>query len=238
MKDLPRTFIYRDRKELDEFLKDNELNEALYDVFLEVKDSYYNLKISAERIFNEVYYQCTRLMLDPHPEARVWDYLNDAKENTGWRYTSDLVFSMVYAVLSLQPRLPLSIKRFLRCLEGKNLNECYFPAFCKMTDSWGGIECGRIVGEAKYYQSDFIPSPELPERLFSYKPFIWSEVTDDYNQERIRMIVNLWSSEEDKLAVLSMIEDAFDFDEAFTGKQTFFSLYDDNSHIDEDSLPF
>ena len=236
MKNLPRTFIYRDRKELDEFLKDNELNEALYDVFLEVKDSYYNLKISAETIFNEVYYQCTRLMLDPHPEARVWDYLNDAKGNTGWRYTSDLVFSMVYAVFSVQPRLPLSIKRFLRCLEGKNLNECYFPAFRKMVDSWGDIENGWIVGYSKYHQSDFTPSPELPERLFSHKPFIWSEVTEDYCQERIRMIVNLWSSEKDKLAVLNMFEDAFDFDEALKGRQTFFPLCNDN--ISADDLPF
>lgn len=217
MKDLPRTFIYRDRKELDEFLKDNELNEALYDVFLEVKDNYYNLKISAETIFNEVYHQCTRLMLDPHPEARVWDYLNDAKNNTGWRYTSDLVFSMVYAILSLQPRLTSSIKRFLRCLEGKNLNECYFPAFKRMVDSWGGIECGRIVRGAKDFQSDFTSSPEPPERLFVHGTFSWSVVTKDYDQERIRMIVNLWSSQEDRLTVLNLIEDAFVYDEAFTG---------------------
>lgn len=235
MKDLPRTFIYRDRKELDEFLKDNPLNDALYDIFLDVKDSYYNLKIPAEVIFNEVYYQCTRLMLDPHPEARVWDYLNDAKDNTGWRYTSDLVFSMVYAVLSVQPQAPYSVRRFLRCLEGKNLNECYFPSFKNMADIWGGIENGRIVGNTKTYQSDFTPSPESPERINVHKPFIWSEVTDDYNQERIRMIMDLWSDKEDKLAILKMIEDAFDFDEAFRGKQTYSSI---NESLEDTDLPF
>lgn len=225
MKNLPRTFIYRDRKELDDFLKDNPLNDAIYDVFLEVKDSYYNLKVSAEVIFNEVYYQCTRLMLDPHPETRVKFYLDDAKDNIGTRYASDLVFSMVYAVLSLQHDSGQSIKRFLRCLEGKNLNICYFLAFKAMANR---SKCEYIT--------DFSPSPEIPERLFVHRPFIWSVVTDDYNQDRIRMIVNLWSSKKDKLAVLKMMEDAFDFDEAFKGNQTFFPLCDGN--IDTDDLPF
>lgn len=204
MRTLPRTFIYRDKRELDDFLRDNPLNDALYDVFLDVKDNYYNLKISAEKIFNEVYYQCTRLMLDSHPETRLWDYLNDAKENTGWRYTSDLVFSMVYAVLSLQKEISPSIKRFLRYLEGKNLNDCYFPAFQQLVEERRGRES---------YESDFTPCPEPPERVLNYGTFIWSTVTDNYSQERIRMIVNLWKEKEDKLAILDKIEHNFDFDE-------------------------
>ena len=236
MKNLPRTLIYRDRKELDEFLKDNELNNMLYDVFLVVKDSYYNLKISAEAIFNEVYYQCTRLMLDPHPEARVWDYLNDAKDNTGWRYTSDLVFSMVYAVLSLQQEVNLPIQRFLRILKGKNLNQCYFPYFEDMVVGMSGLDYeGEVYEEPKRFKSDFTPCPEPPERLSAYKPFIWSEVTNDYDQEQIRLVVNLWSKKEDKITVLKMIEDAFDFDEAFKGKQTYSLI---NGVNDDMELPF
>lgn len=215
MKDLPRAFIYRDKAELDEFLNNNPLNEALYDVFLEVKDSYYLLKISAEAIFNEVYYQCTRLMLDPHPETRVWDYLNDAKNNTGWRYTSDLVFSMVYAVFSLQPEITKPIKRFLRYLEGKSLNECYFPAFQEMVNQWNGYLNGQKVAEPRKFQSDFKFFPEPPEKL-EQKFIIWSNVTKNYNQDRIRMIVNLWDDKEDRLAVLDKIERAFDIDEAFS----------------------
>ena len=204
MKDLPRAFIYRDKAELDEFLNNNPLNEALYDVFLEVKDSYYLLKISAEAIFNEVYYQCTRLMLDPHPETRVWDYLNDAKNNTGWRYTSDLVFSMVYAVLSLQKNSSLSTKRFIRCLRGHKLNECYFPAFLNLVES----------EKENTYEYNLKPCPESPEKIYKYGAFLWSKVTDDYEQERIRMIVNLWVDKEDKLSVLKMIEDSFDYDKS------------------------
>lgn len=204
MRTLPRTFIYRDKRELDDFLQDNPLNDALYDVFLDVKDSYYSLKISAENIFNEVYYQCTRLMLDSHPETRLRNYRDDAKVNMGTRYASDLVFSMVYAVLSLQKEISPSIKRILRYLEGQNLNDCYFPAFQQLVEERRGRES---------YESDFTPCPEPPERVLNYGTFIWSTVTENYSQERIRMIVNLWKEKEDKLAILDKIEHNFDYDE-------------------------
>lgn len=213
MKDLPRVFIYRDKAELDDFLNDNPLNDALYDVFLDVKDSYYYLKRSPESIFNEVYYQCTRLMLDPHPEARVRFYLDDAKENMGTRYASDLVFSMVYAVLSLQPEITKPIKRFLRYLEGQTLNECYFPAFQEMVSQWNGYVNGLKVAEPRRFKSDFTSCPEPPEKL-ERALFLWSSVTKEYNQDRIRMIVNLWEDMDDKLAVLDKIEKAFDDYEA------------------------
>jgi len=203
MRTLPRTFIYRDN-ELNDFLQDNPLNDALYDVFLNVKDNYYRKVIPAEKIFNEVYYQCTRLMLDSYPETNVRNYRDDAKVNMGTRYASDLVFSMVYAVLSLQKEISPSIKRFLRYLEGQDLDNCYFPAFQEFVKERQGRES---------YESDFTPCPEPPERILKYGTFIWSTVTDNYSQERIRMIVNLWEDKEDKLAILDKIEHDFDFDE-------------------------
>ena len=226
MKDLPRTFIYRDKRELDEFLQANTLNEKIYDIFLDVKDSYYNLKISADKIFNEVYYQCTRLMLDPHPEASVWKYLNDAKENTGWRYTSDLVFSMVYALLSLQPSVSSPIKRFLRILKGKGLNDCYFTAFQEFVESELARQMDLIW--IPYVPCDFSPCPEPPERINHYGTFLWSDVTNDYDEDRIKFIVNLWMDKDDKLAILDKIENAYHYDKDFYGP-----------HIeDPDYMPF
>ena len=226
MKNLPRTFIYRDKKELDEFLQAHYLNEKLYDIFLGVKDSYYNLKISADKIFNEVYYQCTRLMLDPHPESRVWEYLNEAKENTGWRYTSDLVFSMVYAILLLQPSVSRPVERFLRILKGKGLNDCYFDAFSNFAES----EFNRIkaMDSIPHVPYDFKPCPEPPERINYYGTFLWSEVTNDYDEDRIKFIVNLWKDKNDKLAILDKIESAYHYDRDFN-----------NSHInDTNDWPF
>lgn len=213
MKNLPRTFIYRDKKELDEFLQDHYLNEKLYDIFLDVKDSYYNLKISADKIFNEVYYQCTRLMLDPHPESRVWEYLNEAKENTGWRYTSDLVFSMVYAILLLQPSISRPIERFLRVLKGKALNECYFDAFSNFAES--ELNSIKAMDSIPYTPCDFNPCPESPERINHYGTLLWSDVTNDYDEDRIRFIVNLWSNKEDKLSILDKIESAYEYDREY-----------------------
>lgn len=209
MKDLPRTFIYRDRT-LDEILSDHILNDSLYNIFLDVKDSYYNLKISAEKVFNEVYYQCTRLSLDPHPEERVWDYRNDTKETTDWKYTSDLVFSIVYAILTLQPIKSPAIERFLRVLKGAGLNDCYFSEFQKFAEAKGYL----LIPIPSW---TFMPYPEPPERINEYGAFLWSEITNDYDQERIRCIVNLWKTKDDKLAILDKIEKAYHYDKDFYG---------------------
>lgn len=45
---LPKQLIYTDRRNLDDFLRDDELNKELYKVYLRVKNSPYYFKFSAE----------------------------------------------------------------------------------------------------------------------------------------------------------------------------------------------
>ena len=109
-----REFIYRNRPDIDAFLEESELWSNLYGLFLGIKDNAYYLKIPAVTMFNEVRYQCVRVMLDKHPEENIWmNYLNNAKDTLGWRYASDLCFSLVYAVLSLMENPPKQVPFFL-----------------------------------------------------------------------------------------------------------------------------
>ncbi len=214
---LPRPFIYREREDIDEFLDESKLWRDLYDVFLQVRDNVYHLKVPAVKMFNEVRYQCVRLMLDKHPEEDIWsNYLNNAKDTLGWRYASDLCFSMVYAVLSVLKDPPCHVQRFCKILsDGKFKDEeAYFPHFA------GLVRLQKILNNS--YEIDLTPCPERPQKIrdaimvfptgkefYVYDAIWWKEQTHDFDQDYIRFIIDQWQSKEDKLEMLSVIEENF-----------------------------
>lgn len=199
-----REFIYRNRPDIDAFLEESELWSNLYGLFLEIKDNAYYLKIPAIAMFNEVRYQCVRIMLDNHPEENIWmNYLNNARDTLGWRYASDLCFCLVYAVLSLMENPPKQVPFFLNTLlKRKLVNEnCYFP------DVEIFVKHHQIVGNK--YSIDFTPQAELPHRIV--KDFRWwQNVTNDFEEDTIRRVLNLWENREDKLYILNSMESNYD----------------------------
>ena len=223
---LSREFIYRNKSELDEFLKDNPLNDELYDIYLDIissdkkylsREHYVKLYVNTDivSIFNDVYYICTRVILTPHPELKIEHYLHEEDRRTDDRHLTHLVFSMVYAVLSLQPEIPKKIRRFLNCLEKNVLSAYnYSHKFEELIEDWTQSEaCPNPWDdlEPRSFQSDFTPSPE-PPAIFELRDtgVYWQWETDYYDAERIKMIVNLWSDKADKLKILDMIEKSFD----------------------------
>jgi hypothetical protein len=199
-----REFIYRNRPDIDAFLEESELWSNLYGLFLEIKDNAYYLKIPAVTMFNEVRYQCVRVMLDKHPEENIWmNYLNDAKDTLGWRYASDLCFSLVFAVLSLMENPPKQVPFFLNTLLRRKLaNEtCYFPH----VDFF--VKHHQKVGNK--YAIDFTPEAECPPKIL--KDFRWwQNVTNDFDETAIREILGLWENMKDKMYVLDTIENNYD----------------------------
>lgn len=220
-----KPFTYQPRKDIDEFLNESDLWNELYETFLTVKDNTYRLKVSSVVMFNEVYYQCVRVAQDSHPEEDVWyNYLNDARDNLGWRYASDLCFSIAYAALSLMQNPPRQATRFCAILAGKIFaNDAhYFPAFKELVD--------RLKSEGKLYDVRFLPTPMKPGDIFSeertsidyngnvtrsplYDDEWWKNVTDNFCVENIKEIVSLWSEPKDKLSILERIEEAYQTDE-------------------------
>lgn len=219
-----RPFIYRSREDIDAFLAESQLWIDLYQLFIRIKDNSFRFKLDETTFFNEVCYQCVRVLLEDHPEKDVYNnYLNDAKDNLGTRYASDLCFSMVYAVLSLMKNVPLKVNFFLEALLNKKLKTemSYFPY----------IE--QYVNEKKSngtcYGIDLSPKPELPDVMKNtktkketilnccphvfyenvYGPDWWKFITQDFDQDAIRDIVNIWSSKKDRIEILRQIEEAY-----------------------------
>ena len=192
---LPRELVYTHRLTLDDFLSENELNKELYKVYLEIKDIPYYFKFDAEKAFNEAYYIATLVMNDPHPELNVREWLWIAKADMGWRYAANLVMSMVYAILYLQAERPEKIDYILKLMEGQDYGEDYFGYFQ-----------GLAKSHKERYNSDLLPNPQSVD-VIKRTLFDWNQITNDYDQETIRKIVELFRSKEEKLKIIDTIED-------------------------------
>ena len=95
--------IYTEKKDLDDFLRhpaSAELNQSIYNAFLSFRPSNC-IKSSALKIFNEAYYQATRVFADLHPEDNFIDgYFNNARDDLGSCHDAKLTFSIVFLPLS------------------------------------------------------------------------------------------------------------------------------------------
>ena len=191
---LPKQLIYTDRRNLDDFLRDDELNEELYKVYLRVKDNPYYFKFSAETAFNEAYYIATMAMNEPHPELDVREWWYAAKRDIGWAYSANLIMSMVYAILSLQSEKPDTIDYVLEIMKGANYGEEHFPAYKEMVEN-----------HPFRYDSDFNIRPNSVEELRS-SPILWQNVTEDFEQDAIRDLVAMFPTKEERLKFIDLIE--------------------------------
>lgn len=190
---LPREFIYKDRKSLDDFLIGDELNKKLYGVYLTVKDRPYNFKFEPEKAFNEAYYIATVATNDSHPELCVRDMWHTAKHDMGWAYAADLVMSMVYAILSLQEKKSEMVIFALQVMERENYGQFHFPLFRNL-----------VFNTRKIYNSDLSIKPcSIADIPFGYD---YQKVTDNYEQDSIRALVSMLGTNADKLEMINDIE--------------------------------
>ena len=201
MKGLARDLIYTDKCALDAFgLPFGFMEDGLYPLYIETKDNEYNWKNSPLLTFNEIFYQITRVYLDPHPETDIKvNYLNDAYSDMGRRYESDYIFCFVWAILKMQIAVPQRVRYFMIALE-RYLSQAamaYFPSFEKWVRDYPGLKSNI----------DYSPHPDLSKGDYSLTE--WEDVTDDFTQETIVRIINQYKSKEEKLLVLNSIECAF-----------------------------
>lgn len=228
MIDLPRNFFYQDRETINEFRDESQLWRDLYKTFILVKDNYLYKRISPSPLamLNEVYYQCKRVVMDKNPEEDIsGSYWNVVRDDYGSNDASELCFSMVYAVLMLQKSRPFNVDLFCKALRQNFLDEeefCFYN-FKEMVDSC--IELGKDK-----YETDFTPNPCSPDKFDveewtpdssghyvltpKYNSHWWKTETANFDQNKIREIVNVWQTKEDRIAVLDRIERAFDDDES------------------------
>jgi hypothetical protein len=99
---LPRALLWTDIESMDEFLK-APVNQEMYDLFLKIKQRTMLLKNSdyaVIKIFNEVYYQCTRIVYEQEPNIRLKDYITDIKSNMGTYNHARVIYGLIFFLFS------------------------------------------------------------------------------------------------------------------------------------------
>lgn len=201
---LARKLRFTDRETIYNYTEDPNqsfaaFNKLLCEKFMEVKDKEYRYKLPTIITFNEVYYQVTRICNNHSGEFEVWDtYLNHAKDTLGTRYASDLVFSMVYAVLLSKKNLNTDEMMISTELKKHLIDTPYFAAMASIP--------ARFKSEHGSLDYDFSYHPVPLVFLRDYEPSDWKDVTNNFDQMTIRNIVFRYSTKKDKLTLIDIIE--------------------------------
>ena len=204
---LPRELLWTDKTSMDEFLNE-PVNREMYEMLQKIrrdtillKDTYF----SAIKIFNEVYYQCTRIVYERDQNDFVRHYLADIKSNIGLNNHARVVCGLIFYLFSHRNNNSLTEKKIAADL-----------LLCFMFDGRYQMEFPRETETSrKTYDIDFSPRPCSTGSL-SNMLIDWDEVTNHYDKESIDCIVNLYNEVPERKKIYSMIEKAY---ERFLKKQ-------------------
>lgn len=206
---LPTQLIFKPSNNLEDYL-DTELNNLIYDAIIDFEAENCSISIDALDIFNAAYLLCTRVMMDSRPENNFQNkYMIDDKYMKGnldylsvW--TSYIYLSIIHKKYGFR-----NVNRFIRFFERtKFYNDSYnyYSSLLTVIDEFTGT---------KEFEKDvylFPPLKELPEpKLIT--GIDWKEATNDFNQDEIRDIINLWENPDYKQQMLDIIRDEFNYTE-------------------------
>lgn len=218
MSTYPRELIFRERKDIDEFLSEPGLNSSLYELLLSVRepnDVRYALKVTPLQIFNEAYGQALRVLLDRHPEEDYYNnYFLNAKKYFTRSYEADLVFCVVYVLLKFCNMGTPNIDRFLTVFENRMKDKpMYFPEFQKFCNSISKKRGFNKTVDRFYLHTDTITPKD-------YANINWSAATFQYNEEWIKYYVDFGVDTEQQVAMIDCIRSNFELDQLFEALPT------------------
>lgn len=190
---LPREFMWTDVESMESFLQD-PLNRELYNVYKEVKDAPFKIRMSDEKVFNELYYLCVSLKFG---NITIDELDSVILADLGFSYAPGLLSSMVYAVFILQDRF--TRPEFVYGLYSRlNQNKSwYYETFNNFASN-----------HKESYKTDFSPKPESAIKAIN-RVKNWEDLTFNYGREDIIRILRIWKRKEDKLLILDSITEAF-----------------------------
>lgn len=198
---LPKSFIYEDRKSLDDFLN-NDLNKALVrnmqdiDILL---DS--DFEAHALKCMNAAYYICTIIMLEKHPVWRLSSfdsYLCHLNIHPVVKY-KEIVFSLVYIMLKRYNKTwqnahsDLINKLFLLIYPEEKNQRVHVRIYMERAprDILGTLE-------------NHLPAVILPDDEFACRQidpvsikwidYEWASMTDNFSKEKVKEVVELLAS--------------------------------------------
>lgn len=194
---LPRILLWQDLDLLE------MQSEPLFDELCEVLRDINNYRLEkipqTAVVFNEVYYQSTRLIYENKPDPDLGMLELDVKANVGSKSTAEIVFRLIFCLLTARKDNSINIDKFL-------LNIFSYYGMNSEPGKKFSVFIQKHKKGIKHYMS-FTPRP-VKAGMLSYQGLNWDKITSNYNFEVIEEIVNLWS-EEDRVAVINDIERAY-----------------------------
>ena len=143
---LPREMLWTDKETMDEFFELDPINEDFYEVFVTFREEPFGVQLDAVKVFNEVYYQVTRMVYEHTLPADLPKFVNDIKANLGWSYGARLVISMGYFLFLLSDSTKNPINRLT--MSRISLNYHHYPYWLPLKELYERL--GAIQRSSKY----------------------------------------------------------------------------------------
>ena len=224
--ELHRKLIYCGYSDLSDYLRGGPLNRFLYQRLLDMKNRG-ELDNPILTIFNELYYQCTRVQFDSTPGDDIKHrYISDCERWLNSKRDACFVFTYVAV--------------FFAAREDKTFaEECFYNQFRLLMTSELEQEINDVLwslnNQGIHVPNTYEPIPapidEIPERLSSSSSFAdsfinsmrtlidssalsnrdinpWQTVTNDFSRKTIENYVNIYRDRDSRLSLLSRIESA------------------------------
>ena len=192
--------LWTDLQTMNEFFELDPVNEDFYEVYVTLLERPFQLHVISVKVFNEVYYQMTRMAYD-HPLPTALDsYVADIKANLGWSYSAELVMTMVYFLTLLADR-KLRLHKFFDKDVIDKFKACLY---------WKPFRNRCIEIKSRRYRTNslsykFNPRPN-PVNLFKDKYIRWSEITQKFDLSCIEHVINLWNDINDQREIALLIK--------------------------------
>ena len=131
---IPREVLWVDKNTMEGFLIE-PLNQKLYEVYLGMKRKIPSQDFQTLKLFNEVYYQCSKIVVENKTDADLNAIISDVKDNLGWEFSSSLVINMIYAILSLRKGNTVEIDSLVKKIESHYKLGQYKTPFYELAES-------------------------------------------------------------------------------------------------------
>ena len=197
IQNLPRQMLWSDFKTIDRFYKIDPLNSQFHEVLKTIQISPFEEKKDDTNVFNEVYYQMTRMSYERAMPSDLKRYVVDIRGNIGLSYGVELVMTMLYFLMSLVDKNSRQFdSNLLKTIKEWYKKSSYWKPFNNLYKS--------LNKDKKNIKYNFIPHPVSAKELANgYIP--WQELTRNYEGGAVLEIINLWKNQDDKVTLANMI---------------------------------
>lgn len=197
---LPRIMLWTDITSIEVFLRE-PINQRLYDFYLELHNVRWHLghDDSAVLLFNEIYYQLTKVEYECNLDINLDEYIQETESKASKEHCIIFVYKMIFAFLLLRQN---------NSIAALNFRSYIFYRYNRIWDERTNCAFGSIIKDDKKYLVELKPSP-CRVSVLEDTELQWDEITNDFNPSSIKEVLALWSSNEEKIVVLNLIEEAY-----------------------------